>query len=140
MTARTIAAVISAWALASLFLPIVAVAQPAPSLASPPNDPNLVTAPVWLRRPSGNDLARVYPPRAAEEGIGGRATLICGVDGDGRLEACKIESESPVGYGFGEAILKLAPLFRMGPLDRAGGPTAGKTVRVPMVLFVPGKG
>lgn len=104
-------------------------------LALPARPPApVISQPEWQRRPSAEDLARLYPSRAAQQGKSGRATLRCRVKGDGTLEACVIRSETPVGLMFGEQALKLAPLFKMPPQARNGEPVAGMDVFVPIIF------
>ena len=45
----------------------------------------------------------------------GWAKANCGVDPQGRLFDCRIIEESPVGAGFGEAVLKAAADGRLSP-------------------------
>lgn len=45
----------------------------------------------------------------------GWAKANCGVDPQGRLFDCRIIEESPVGAGFGEAVLKAAAEGRLSP-------------------------
>ena len=105
------------------------------TLAAPMRPPApLISQPDWQRKPSAEDLARLYPVKAAQQGKSGRATLRCRVKGDGTLEACVIRSETPVGLMFGEQALKLAPLFKMPPQARNGEPVAGMDVFVPIVF------
>ena len=67
---------------------------------SPPR-PSLIMQPSWDRLPDP-----VYPDRALRRGVAeGAVVLICGVAPDGMLHTCQIESEDPLGAGFGmEAI------------------------------------
>ena len=110
-------------------------AASAPTLSAPARQPApVISQPEWQRRPSAEDLARLYPIKAAQQGKSGRATLRCRVKGDGTLEACVIRSETPVGLMFGEQALKLAPLFKMPPQARNGEPVAGMDVFVPIVF------
>lgn len=76
----------------------------------------------------------VYPPQALAAGLSGRGTLYCRVTPDGRMEACDIGSEEPADAGFGEAALRLAPLFRMdvGTMYKEGAP-----IRIPMRFEAP---
>lgn len=107
----------------------------APALPAPARPTaSVISQPEWQRKPSAEDLARLYPAKAAQQGKSGRATLRCRVKGDGTLEACVIRSETPVGLMFGEQALKLAPLFKMPPQARNGEPVAGMDVFVPVVF------
>lgn len=100
--------------------------------------PSVVSNPDWLRRPSGEDLARVYPQSAANRGVGGRATIQCLVNKDGSLSPCEILSEDPPGEGFGQAALDLGPAFKLRPMTKDGQPVDGGTVRIPLRFLVPG--
>lgn len=98
-----------------------------------------VVRPDWTSRPSAEDLARLYPPRAMRYDMEGRATVKCVVTGGGELSDCQITSELPAAEGFGEATLKLAPHFRMKSLDGDGQPVAGRPVRIPVRWVLPGR-
>jgi len=100
-------------------------------------DNAIISRPDWAEKPNGEDLARYYPERAARLEKEGRATVLCRVDARGRLQDCKILDESPEGYGFGDATLKLVGSFRMRPQTRDGVPVDGGTVRIPMVYRLP---
>lgn len=89
----------------------------------------LVAEPRWVALPSADDMDHDFPFKAALEGLGGRASLHCVADADGRLAGCHVTSETPEGYGFGDSALKLAALMRMEPGD------AGRGVDLP-VRFV----
>lgn len=106
---------------------VVAQAEPAP-----------IIHPEWTARPSARDLAQVYPDRAAKLNIEGRGTMMCVVTAAGELSNCQIVSEFPKGEGFAEATLKLAPLFRMKPIDAQGLPVAGRPQRIPVRWLLPG--
>ncbi|UAL10596.1 energy transducer TonB [Caulobacter segnis] len=67
----------------------------------------------WAQTPTGADFVRYYPKVAADQGVAGRAILDCDVTAAGSLERCRVVEETPLGYGFGEAALKLTGLFRM---------------------------
>jgi beta-lactamase regulating signal transducer with metallopeptidase domain len=103
-----------------------------------------VAKPNWVEKPTGDDIARLYPVTAAKLGLGAKATVTCGVRKDGRLAPC---SAGPVKLGdgrsdqmlemdFGTAMLALAQRFRMSPLDRDGRRVAGGVIRIP-VLWTP---
>jgi TonB family protein len=88
----------------------------APAAAPASSPPPAPTAePNWARHPIMADYAAVYPPVAANLALSGEVGLHCAVDGVGRLRSCKVEGESPPGYGFGNAALALAAYFRLPP-------------------------
>jgi TonB family protein len=99
--------------------------QPAPSQAVRPRPPI-----DWAQKPTGEDLARYYPERAARKELPGRATISCQVTDEGRLTGCTVVSESPPGEGFGEAALKASTSFRMR-VDTGTSPQA-RRVRIPI--------
>ncbi|PZQ62592.1 MAG: hypothetical protein DI570_10130 [Phenylobacterium zucineum] len=70
----------------------------------------------WAQEPTEADgeaarKAHVSSP----DGAGGRAAMTCAVQDDGALSACKIIRETPVGLGYGDALLSMAPKFRRTP-------------------------
>jgi|UPI000831E8DA TonB family protein len=69
----------------------------------------------WLQRPTGADVLRFYPKRAAAKGVAGTAILDCDVNLSGALEHCRVAYETPSDEGFGDAALKLSEIFRMNP-------------------------
>lgn len=93
-----------------------------------PESTSFVTQPVWLKLPNGEDMAR-YRPAAAR--VSGRAVIECKVSGRGLLEFCRVLEETP-GEQYGKAALAIAAKFRMGPQDKAGSPTVGRKVRIPL--------
>lgn len=121
-------------------LAIWLLAGPALAQSGAAAPPYAVTNPDWLRKPQGRDLARFYPDRAQREEVGGAATILCSVTVKGGLEACRVVSEAPVGYGFGQAALRLSQTFQMKPKMDDGTPVAGGTVRIPIVFRVPEEG
>lgn len=115
---------------------MVAALLQAAAPAAPPESPPLITSPDWIRRPAGEDMARVYPPEAVRKNRSGRATISCVVDATGKVGDCKVLEEFPVGEGFGDAALKLASNFRMRPVTKDGKPVAGGIVKVPISFRV----
>jgi protein TonB len=81
--------------------------------------------------------ARYYPERAARMNMAGSARMKCLVTAEGRLQNCEILSESPEGYGFGQAALNMATLFKMRPQTRDGQPVGGATVVIPLKFNPP---
>lgn len=90
--------------------------------AAPPELPPGVVAAEWERRPTQEEMLRVLPARAAELGQDGRAVMRCDVTKAGTLRNCAVLSEEPTGYGFGGALLALAPAYRMKPATLNGQP------------------
>lgn len=94
--------------------------------------PVIVERPNWVVRP--HDLARYYPTRARTRGVEGVAVLDCRVDVFGAL-ACNVTSETPSGWGFGDAALRIAADHRMAPATRDGLPVEGRyRMQVPFNL------
>jgi len=94
-----------------------------------------ITHPVWIRKPNGQDLERVWP--AARKDQGGRATMTCRVDGEGLLRTCAVVSEAPLDAGFGQAALALARDFQMEARSGEGEPVRGREVRIPIRFSPP---
>lgn len=108
--------------------------------AALPSTTPTVIAPDWSSRPSGADLARLYPAQARALRQDGSAVMACRVTLSGELSGCAIEREQPLGSGFGEATLQMAPLFKMKPKSVDGKPVAGGVVRIPVKFAVPPTG
>ncbi len=92
----------------------------------------MITNPTITRIPSANDLASIYPPWAQEKGRGGAARIQCTVSAQGTAENCHVLSETPQGYGFGQAALKAAKYFRFTPELVDGQPTGGAKIMLPL--------
>jgi TonB family protein len=99
--------------------------------------PVIITRPDWVYRPSGDQVANYYPASAARAGVNGRALLECSVGADGFLQYCLVLGESPEGYGFGDAALRMFPLFKMRPETRDGFPVEGAKVDIPIAFQMP---
>jgi TonB family protein len=109
-------------------------ALPPASPGASPTTPH----PNWVRKPTGQDIADVYPARAQRDGVSGRAVMTCTLDQRGRLHDCGIVDETPPGYGFGSAELKLAGKFR-APIT-PGMETGGAKVSIPVTFaMTPGR-
>lgn len=82
-----------------------------------------ITSPRWTRVPS--NLERFYPQRSIQRGVEGRAVLDCAVSVTGSL-SCTIVSETPAGYGFGDAALRISREYSMAPATADGLPVPGR--------------
>jgi periplasmic protein TonB len=122
---------------------ITAQAAPADPPASPPaaagaEAPSEISRPIWVRTPSGEDYADDYPRDAIGRVPLARVVMMCAVSHDGHLDPCKITFETPTGFGFGDAALKIATRFQMKTVDRDGVPTPGRTIVIPIRMQGPG--
>jgi hypothetical protein len=88
--------------------PIPVAINPPP--APPGNVEGRLSGVVWLEQPDASDYVRLYPRRAWDENVSGRATVECIVGDTGRL-TCELIAEDPLGYGFGEATIRASLLF-----------------------------
>jgi protein TonB len=75
-------------------------------------------------------LDRFYPPAARAAGVSGYVVLDCVVKQDQKLGDCQVIEESPTGYGFGEASLKAARVFKMSLTTTQGDQVPGDGLRV----------
>jgi len=94
--------------------------------------PLSITKMDWQRKPSGRDLEDLYPPEALASRLSGQALVACKVDVAGVLRDCFVTDESPAGYGFGAAALKMSTKFRMKPPTENGAPIDGERVIIPI--------
>jgi TonB family protein len=109
-----------------------------PPAAAVASTPKVLTQVQWLQLPSADDLARYYPVEAAKSRVEGRSTVRCQVNAEGRLVDCAVESEDPLGAGFGAAAVDLVTFFfKMQPNTKYGVPVAGGTVRIPIRFTLP---
>jgi len=100
------------------------------TVTAPPVPPR--SLPHWVSRPSGDDVAAVYPRRAQFMGVSGRAVMRCHVTANGEMQGCAIVEEDPSGEGFGSAELALAKYFKMSKYTINGAPVAGSVVTIPV--------
>ncbi len=119
-------------------LPIVFPRRHAEAPLEPPPkavtsaDGHLVSNPDWRRKPTAEDIERYYPQEAERKRVAGRVVINCKVARDTRLAGCKVEAETPTGWGFGDAAVRMASQFRMYPKTVDGQPTDAGDVRVPI--------
>lgn len=78
----------------------------------------------WSARPTADRLEQLYPSRARSNDVSGSATLRCTILPTGRA-ACSVVSETPAGYGFGQAALRAADSLRAAPTLDDGSNSTG---------------
>ncbi len=115
--------------------PATTAPPPSPPPPPSPQQPLVIENPVWVQRPTLEDMQRYYPRRALENGEAGRVILDCSVIYGGRL-SCRVRSETPSGQGFGEAAIAIAREFRIAATQPDGTPTNGARLTVPIVFQV----
>lgn len=103
--------------------------ESAPAVTTPPRLPAVITNPSWIRQPSAEQLMRAYPDRALNAGVGGRVTLNCLVQPNGRVADCNLTGETPGSYGFGRAAEGLARYFQISPRT-VDGAAVGSRVNI----------
>jgi TonB family protein len=103
-------------------------------------EPPVLSRPGFAVTPAPEDVADAYPQAARAAGVAtGRGVLACKVQQAGAL-SCQVQGEEPAGYGFGEAALKVAPLFRVQTWGADGLPAVGRTVKLAMRFDRPDDG
>ncbi len=85
----------------------------------------------WLRRPTDVEVSRVYPSLAMQRHITGNVGLSCLADQQGYLKDCVVASETPEGFGFGNAALEITAYMRMRPATNYGIPVKSR-VAIPV--------
>lgn len=93
------------------------------------------TPPDWAARPSSDQTDHVYPELANDMSVGGHVMLKCRIDSRGLVERCRVLAETPLGFRFGDAALRLTPMFRFRPAMTITGPMPSD-VNIP-IRFVP---
>ena len=113
-------------------------AQPAaaPTPPNPSKPAAVITKPVWLRKPTGDDFAANYPPDAQSKGLDGQAVIKCRAVADGKLKDCNVLAEFPKNVGFGKASIALGRYFQMKPTAADGQSVDGAVIMIPLVWRV----
>lgn len=91
-----------------------------------------VTDPIWISRPTGEQLASYFPYFAMTHELSGSARIRCRITESGGLTDCEVISEQPENADFGQASLAIAQFFAMERRSRSGVPVAGRSVVVPI--------
>ena len=89
-----------------------------PEITYPPAAPQ--RPPTWVAEPTEDEIARVYPIDAFEDGMSGSVLLSCRERLDGTVDRCQVLEETPSDAGFGRAAVKLSRNFRLTPFTIDG--------------------
>lgn len=100
-----------------------ATTTPTAPAVRPPSRPR------WAQRASARDLADAYPEAAARRSMEGRVVLDCLIGADLAIR-CRATSETPGGYGFAAAALRVAQRYRAQPTLEDGRPAAGERATI----------
>lgn len=100
--------------------------SPAGPLTRPPLT---ITRPEWEKIPTPQDVDANFPQQAIKASQSGWGRMRCLVDRDGAMKDCMVVLVTPPGYGFEDAVLRMAPLFRM-KLLAADDPAVGRAVNI----------
>lgn len=111
----------------ALLAALAAGGQPGAETASPAEPQP--TMPRVLGNVQYQDVTQLYPPIAMAEDVRGVGTVECWVSEAGRFEDCRVVSESPEGYGFGEATIRLVSRYELEPARLDGVPVRFGPVR-----------
>jgi protein TonB len=98
-----------------------------PVLAAAPKFPG------YDQIPTAADMAKSYPEKALDSGKEGSAVLQCTVKKDRALTNCTVSSETPQGFGFGDAAVQLSKFFRMKAAAKPGA-----RLTIPIQFQTPG--
>ncbi|HZZ67816.1 MAG TPA: energy transducer TonB [Phenylobacterium sp.] len=96
----------------------------------------IVAAVLMQGQAAADPMLRYYPEQAQRNHIEGVATVGCTVTPEGKLTDCVVLSEDPPNWGFGEAALKLTPLFKMRRATK-GGAGAPEQIHLPIRFELP---
>lgn len=102
------------------------------ALMSPPASAQYVQSVSWAeRQPSATEHHASYPPQALREAVEGSVTLLCTISDERKLD-CAVESETPLGYGFGEAAMSISRIYVVRRVEEDPRVAIGSRVRVPI--------
>jgi len=111
--------------------------SPLPLAQAPKNPDDAVVAFLRpTRSVTPDEMADAYPEGARRADLSGTTLVNCLIIDRGAVDDCRVVSENPPGWGFGEASVKLARLFRWQTVNRDGQSTIGhrKTTRITLTL------
>lgn len=112
----------------------VSAAQLENTPVNAPDAPSML----WVRRPTGEEIARYYPVRALQAGASGSALIHCKVTAEGLLGGCVVLGEAPPDMGFGKAVLDLSRFFKVKPDPKETRPIEGAVLNIPIRFSING--
>lgn len=80
------------------------------------------------------DPSRYYPERAQGLHVEGKTTIKCTLPENGRLTDCVVLSESPAGYGFGDAAIKMVTRSRVDIKASGLQDLVGRQISIPVAF------
>lgn len=86
------------------------------------------------------DFGNYFPDQAVSADVEGYVVLQCKATSEGVVSNCVVVQETPGGYGFGDAALRMSASFRMKPTAQGGVAAASGSVRVPVSFRGPDAG
>jgi hypothetical protein len=89
--------------------------------------------PVFIRKPTGNDIAKYYPPRAMDFGKEGWVVAECQAV-QNKFKNCRILREYPLGLDFGAATKRISDVIELRSLDKDDQPVEGRLFRMAMAF------
>lgn len=113
--------------------PTAATSAPAAAALPGASTPAQPARAVWAKRPSGAQLAAVYPATAQRRNVSGTVSMSCVIQPDLSL-SCTVARENPPGFGFGAAALRVAQSYRAAPNLADGRPAPGARITVPITF------
>ncbi|RYG88906.1 MAG: hypothetical protein EON59_02980 [Alphaproteobacteria bacterium] len=103
-----------------------------PAIGSPSTRaPAIITAPVWSRSPTAEELRAVYPSSARSRNVSGRSDLECAVTAEGTLTSCTATGEFPPGSRFGQAGVAASRFYVMAPQQASASPRVRFSINWP---------
>ncbi|WP_019517369.1 TonB family protein [Sphingomonas sp. Mn802worker] len=92
----------------------------------------------WQQVPTNLEMKPYWPERARAARLSGKAILECVVPRVGPPKSCRALAEIPSGSGFGQAAVKMSPIFRIVPVTREGR-VEDMPIIVPVVFTYTGR-
>jgi len=91
----------------------------------------------WSTKPTPEIVQPYYPKEAEKKRIEGSALIHCTITKEGRANDCRVISETPVGYGFGNAAIATTSVMSFRPATKDGVPQEQSPINIPIHFTVP---